>query len=60
MNFVALAGILETVISDVPTLLSVVEKLVTIFKDNRAPTDDEWTQINALVDASHAKLQGDN
>lgn len=57
MDLAAISSILETVISDVPTLISVVEKLVTIFKENRVPTSDEWTSINAIVDAAHEKLQ---
>ncbi|ARW49523.1 hypothetical protein [Acetobacter pasteurianus] len=57
MDLAAIASILETVISDVPTLISVVEKLVAIFKENRVPTSDEWASINATVDAAHEKLQ---
>lgn len=57
MDLAAIASILGTVISDVPTLISVVEKLVTIFKENRVPTSDEWASINAIVDAAHEKLQ---
>lgn len=49
--------ILEAVINDVPTLITIIENLVTIYKENREPTAAEWTSIDALVDASHAKLQ---
>ena len=57
MNLATIASILETVIADAPTLISVVEKLITIFKENREPTTDEWAAINAIVDAAHTKLQ---
>lgn len=57
MNLLQIASILETVISDAPTLITLVEKLISIFKENRTPTSDEWKQINDLVDAAHAKLQ---
>lgn len=57
MNLTEIASILTTVISDAPTLITLVEKLISIFKENRTPTSDEWAQINALVDAAHAKLQ---
>lgn len=59
MELTAIAGILETVISDVPTLITVVEKIVTIFKEGRVPTDAEWASLNAAADAAHAKLQAD-
>lgn len=57
MSLTAIASILETVIQDAPTLITLVEKLISIFKENRTPTSDEWSQINALVDAAHKKLQ---
>lgn len=59
MPITEIASILETVISDIPTLVQIVEKLITIFKENRAPTDEEWQEMNALCDAASAKLQAD-
>lgn len=57
MNLATLASILETVIADAPTLITIVENLITIFKENRTPTQAEWDEINSIVDASHDKLQ---
>lgn len=57
MNISKILPILEAVISDIPTLIQIIEKLVAIYKENREPTSDEWKSIDALVDASHAKLQ---
>ena len=54
-----IATLIETIISDAPTLINVVEKLIPIFKQDRAPTDAEWSEINDLVDATHKKLQGE-
>lgn len=51
--------ILEAVIADIPTLIQIVEKLVAIYKENREPTSAEWASIDALVDASHKKLQSE-
>ena len=58
MPVALIANILEAVISDVPTLITVVEKLIAIFKENREPSDSEWAEINALCDAAHKKVQG--
>ncbi|KAB8122204.1 hypothetical protein D3W54_15965 (plasmid) [Komagataeibacter medellinensis] len=57
MDLAAIAALVETVISDVPTLIQIVEQLITIFKENRAPTASEWASMNALVDKAHANLQ---
>lgn len=59
MSLAMIATLIETIISDAPTLINVVEKLIPIFKENRAPTDAEWSEINNLVDATHKKLQGE-
>ncbi|MEN3168741.1 hypothetical protein [Gluconobacter sp. OJB] len=63
MNIVAILpqviSVITAVVSDLPTLISILEKLIAIFKEDRVPTSDEWKTIDALVDASHAKLQGE-
>lgn len=58
-NLATVLPILEAVVSDIPTLIQIVEKLVAIFKENREPTSAEWASIDALVDASHKKLQAE-
>lgn len=59
MSLVMIASLIETIISDAPTVINIVEKLIPIFKQDRAPTDAEWLEINNLVDATHKKLQGE-
>lgn len=63
MNLMAILpqiiSVITAVVADLPTLISILEKLIAIFKENRVPTADEWKTIDALVDASHAKLQGE-
>ena len=57
MDVVEIIKILEAVIEDVPTLIEVVEKIIAIYKQKGAPTTDDWTEINALVDKTHTTLQ---
>ncbi|GBR14105.1 hypothetical protein [Gluconobacter frateurii] len=52
-------SVISAVVADLPTLITILEKLIAIFKEDRVPTADEWKSIDALVDASHAKLQGE-
>lgn len=52
-----IANILETVLSDVPMLVEVVESIIPIFKEDRVPTADEWTALQTLLDSNHTELQ---
>lgn len=52
-----IANILETVLSDVPMLIQVVESIIPIFKEDRVPTADEWTALQTLLDTNHTELQ---
>lgn len=52
-----IANILETVLSDVPMLVEVIEAIIPIFKEDRVPTADEWTALQTLLDSNHTELQ---
>lgn len=56
-NLQLIANILETVLSDVPMLVEVVESIIPIFKEDRVPTADEWTALQNLLDSNHTELQ---
>ena len=51
------ANILESVLSDVPLLIEVIETIIPIFKENRVPTQEEWTTLQTLLDEKHTALQ---
>lgn len=51
------ATILESVLNDVPLLIQVIETIIPIFKENRVPTQDEWTTLQTLLDEKHSALQ---
>lgn len=51
------AQILESVLSDVPMLIEVVESIIPIFKENRVPTAAEWTTLQTLLGTNHTALQ---
>lgn len=52
-----IATILESVLSDVPLLIQVIETIIPIFKENRVPTQAEWVALQALLDEKHTALQ---
>ena len=52
--------LLETVVSDIPLLVQLVTKLIEIYKSKEAPTEDDWTEINAICDKAHTDLQAEN
>lgn len=57
MGIAAIISIITTVVSDAPTLLSIVEKVIPIIKDDRAPTSEEWSDIVTSITSAHDKLQ---
>lgn len=59
MNITEIIAILEAVISDIPTLVEVVTKLIDIYKSKEAPTEADWQEINALCDKTHQALQNE-
>lgn len=60
MNIDTIIKILSAVVTDVPVLIEVVEKIIEIYQSKNAPTDADWEQINALVDQTHKALQGND
>lgn len=57
MPIATIVSILEAVVSDLPTLVQVVEKLIAVYKSKDAPTSEDWQELNALADKSHKDLQ---
>lgn len=55
-----LIEVLSVIVSDAPLLVEVVEKVVAIFKSKEAPTADDFTELNALLDQTHTALQNEN
>ena len=60
MPIAQIIAILEAVVSDLPTLVEVVTKLIEVYKSKEAPTDEDWAEINALCDKAHTTLQETN
>ncbi|WP_148262848.1 hypothetical protein [Acetobacter tropicalis] len=60
MNIDTIIKILSAVVTDVPVLIEVVEKIIEIYQSKNSPTDSDWEQINALVDQTHKELHSDD
>lgn len=53
-----LIGILEALISTEPTAQATWAFLKPALAAGRDPTQDEWTQLDAMADLAHARVQG--
>lgn len=49
--------ILQALINDIPTAVSVIDLVLPALKEGRNLTTAEWDQLDALADAAHKALQ---
>ena len=49
---------LEALINDIPTAVSVIDIILPVLKEGRNLTTAEWDSLDALADKAHAALQG--
>ncbi|GAN84018.1 hypothetical protein [Novacetimonas hansenii] len=59
MNVAEIIPLLEAAISDIPTLITIIENLISIYKSGTAPTADQWASLNALAASVHNAVQTD-
>lgn len=51
--------ILQSVITDAPTAVKVLELVLPAIQAGRNLTADEWTQLNSIADAANDQLAAD-
>ena len=49
---------LQALINDIPTAVSVIDIVLPALKEGRNLTTDEWNTLDGLADKAHEALQG--